>query len=144
MQVEHDRVRRVLVREREPGVAAHRDERLEAVLAGDLLHRARELGVVLDDEDGPVAVVERLAVVRDVARQEQRGVELLHRLGRQVAVRRRRQYRRHVRPLRRRRVRRGQVEREGRALAGRRLDPDLAAEEHAISRLIERPRPVPP
>ena len=130
LEVEQDRVGLVLVREREAGVAAERDERLEPTLAGDLLDGAGELGVVLDDEDDPVAVAELVAVVGHLARQQERAVELLDGLGGEVAVGRRRERRGSGRAFGRRRVGRGQVQREGRALAGARLDPDLAAEQH--------------
>ena len=66
--VEHDRVGPVLAGEREPAVAAERDEPLEAALARDPEQRAREVGVVLDDQDDPVAGVEPVAVVLDLAR----------------------------------------------------------------------------
>ena len=70
--VEHDRVRPELAREREPGVAAERDEPLEAALARDLQLGAGEVGVVLDDQDDAVARLDRVAVVLDLARDEQR------------------------------------------------------------------------
>ena len=78
--VEHDRVRPELAREREAGVAAERDEPLEAALARDLELGAGEVGVVLDDQDDAVALLDRLAVVVDLARDEQRS-------GRSVDVR---------------------------------------------------------
>ena len=61
---------------RAPGVPAQRDERLEAARAGDVLHGARKRRVVFDDEDDAVAVAEVVAVVVDLAGEQQRGVEL--------------------------------------------------------------------
>ena len=72
--VEHDRVRTELAGEREAGVAAQRDEPLEAALARDLELGAGEVGVVLDDQHDPVALLDRLAVVVDLARDEQHRV----------------------------------------------------------------------
>ena len=69
--VEDDRVRPVLVREREPGVAAQGDEPLEAAPARDVQHGLRELGVVLDDQHDPVAGVDLVAVVGHLARSEE-------------------------------------------------------------------------
>jgi len=69
------------VGEREPGVATKGDERLETTLAGDLLDRARELGVILNDQNDPVAFAELVTVVRYFARQQERAVELFDRPG---------------------------------------------------------------
>ena len=74
-EVEHDRIRLVFVRQREAGVAAGRDDPLEAALARDVEHRAREVGLVLDDEDDAVAFLHVLAVVLH-AREQHGGVEL--------------------------------------------------------------------
>ena len=74
--VEHDRVGLELVRERQAGVAAQRDEALEAPLARDLELRAGEVGVVLDDQHDPVALLDRVAVVVDLALEQQARVEL--------------------------------------------------------------------
>ena len=75
--VEHDRVRLELACEGEPGVAAQRDESLEAALACDLQLGAGEVGVVLDDQDDAVARLDRVAVVLDLARDEQRRIEVV-------------------------------------------------------------------
>ena len=69
--VEHDRVGQEFAGEREAGVASERDQALEAALARDLELGAREVGVVLDDQDDAVARLDRLAVVLDLARDEQ-------------------------------------------------------------------------
>ena len=51
LDVEHDRVGLELVGEREPGVAAERDDALEAVSRADAEHDPRERRVVLDDQE---------------------------------------------------------------------------------------------
>ena len=84
--VEHDRVGPELAREREARVAAERDDALEPVLARDRELGLGEVRVVLDDQHDTVAGLDRLAVVGDLAldeqgRVEQRRVEL-----RRVAV----------------------------------------------------------
>ena len=76
LHVEDDRVGLELVCEGEPGVAALRDDPLEASFTCDLELRAGELGVVLHDQDNAISVLDLLAVVADVARQEQRRIEL--------------------------------------------------------------------
>ena len=119
------------LREREPAVAAERDEALEAALARHPEQRAREVRVVLDDQDDAVAGVERR---RGRRRPRSAGAatgstsidtsagrvvgpcELGRGLGRAVR-------------LRRRRVHRREEEREGAALARRALGADLAAEQ---------------
>ena len=139
LHVEDDRVGLELVREREARVAANRDDSLEAALTRDLELGPGEVGIVLDDQHDAVAVLDVVAVVADVARQEQRRVEL----GRLDAAAGRRSVplaldagtRPSRRPHRRAcrcstgwNVRR-QEERERAALADLALDVDLAAEQ---------------
>ena len=107
---------------------------LEAPLAGDLELGAGEVGVVLDDQDDAVAVLDRLAVVVDLARS--RAGSDRARLVAVVARRGRGRARRDgVEQLGRRRRRRGldvllrQEERERASLARLGLDVDLAAEQ---------------
>ena len=136
--VEHDRVRPELAGERQAGVAPQRDEPLEAALARDLELGAGEVGVVLDDQHDAVARLDRVAVVLDPARDQQRRIE-----SRLAAVRRRVQRRRRRRQAGRDvaeqvgsalgrnvlDVALGQVEREGAALARGRVDVNLASEQ---------------
>ena len=82
-EVEDDRVRLVLVGERQAGIASQPDDALEAALARDVEHRAGEVGIVVDDQHGPVAGLDLVAVVLDLAWQEQGRIEV----ARQVAVR---------------------------------------------------------
>src|SRR6266540_1640534 len=139
--VQDDRVGLVLVGEGEARIAAQRDDPFEAALARDVELGARQLGVVLDDQDDAVTLLDLVAVVADLARQQQRGVELRlleHRLRRRATVRQLRGLGREHdlvdRDLVPRQVLddlvgRGQVEAERAALADGALDMDLAPEQ---------------
>ena len=139
LHVEDDRVGFELVRERKARVTADGDESLEASLTSDLELGPGEIGVVLDDQHDAVSVLDVVAIVPDVTRQEQVGVELRRRGGRggrtaavPFAV-----AREHDSLLGRvggvrvlgRLVRGRQEERERAALADFALDVDLAAEQ---------------
>ena len=80
LHVEDDRVGLVLVRERKARVAPNRDDALEAAVARDLELGPREIWIVFDDQHDAVSVLDVVAVVADVARQEECRIELL-RLG---------------------------------------------------------------
>ena len=123
--VEDDRVGPVLVRKRKPAVATQADQALEAAAPGDVEHGPGQLRIVLDDQDGPVAGLDVLPVVLDLVREQERLVEPAFELGglggeRLVGVDL-------VDGHRAGRERGRQEERERRARALLRLDPDLAA-----------------
>ena len=136
LDVEQDRAREEAPREREPDVAPERDDALEAVLARHLEHRRREGRVVLDDEE------RRGRCRRDASRRS----SAISPSGSGVG--------RHARQL-------GGLaaasvgERAPRTSAGRRMVNVLPfagslstrtspPRRRASSRLIDRPRPVPP
>ena len=121
------------MREREAGVAAERDEPLEAAFARDLQHRPGELGILLDDEDHPVALLDLPAIVAHLAREQERRVELLGERGAALLV--------GVHAARPGLDERGQVQRERAPLARRRDDPDLAAEEARDLPADRKPEP---
>ena len=79
--VERHRGRLVLARERERFGAAHRDEPLEAVVAREREQRARVVRIVLRDEQHGVARLEVLAVVRDLLDARRRQHDRLEALG---------------------------------------------------------------
>ena len=64
------------MRKREAGVAADRDDALEAAIARDLELGPGQVGVVLDDQYDTVAVGDVVAIVPHVAREEESRVEL--------------------------------------------------------------------
>ena len=132
-QVERDGRGLVLARQGERPVGAVGHQALEAAVAGQIQQDLGEVRIVLDDEEDPVARLDRAAVVRDLAldhgrehHARGRGLDDLGLgLGRDGADGRR--HRRLVHRLER--IDDREVEGEGAPLAGRALDPDLAAEE---------------
>ena len=76
LHVEDDRVGLELVRERETRVAPNGDDSFEATVARDFELGPREIGIVLDDQHDAVAVLDVVAVVPHVARQEASRIEL--------------------------------------------------------------------
>jgi hypothetical protein len=65
VDVERDRVRLVLVGEVDPLLPVERDDPEEPLLARHVEHDVREVEVVLDDQDDPVARLNLRAVIRD-------------------------------------------------------------------------------
>ena len=136
--VERHRRRLVLLGKIERIVAAHRDQHLEALVAGEVDQDARIVRIVLDDEQDGVARLDIQPIVRDL---------LDRALGRHVrrraciivggAGRPRRRGRAHIFER--------QVEREGAThCPARCADGFRRRAGSTSSRLIARPRPVPP
>ena len=148
-EVERDRGRLVLPGQRQRPVRALGDQPLEAAVAGQVQEDLGEVGIVLGDEEDPVALLDRRPVVGDLAldhrarasRARPRSATDLARSGRWPRTDGLRRLAA-LRPAGR--IDDRQVEGEGAALPGVlsiRISPPSS---RAIWRLIERPRPVPP